>query len=370
MTCVSSGKVFAEDPGRLMVTVLAPSVSADELSEIWLELEQRSEASFFQSWGWIGTWYRCLPEGVERVVFQAHHSGRLVAMGILAAPRASGGRILSLHETGDMRFDAITIEHNGILCERDWATQHRSTLLEALVPLFPNMRRLRLPGVADAYRDIAAPTGFELSQVGTAPLFVLDLDDAGFSAISKGTAYKIRKAHRSYSRFGEVKVSEPRDPAEALAYLTEMASLHQRYWTRRGKSGAFANAHFNKFHRALIADRFASGEIQLLHVTAGPETLGYLYNFRYRNVVYAYQSGFNYDLIPNGRPGLLSHWEAVLYNRARGMSAYDFLAGYNQLKQSLANRQSNLYWMHLERPSPLYRIARWLRSARDHVRRT
>jgi hypothetical protein len=51
------------------------------------------------------------------------------------------------------------------------------------------------------------------------------------------------------------------------------------------------------------------------------------------------------------------------------MAAYDFLAGYNQLKQSLANRQSSLYWMHLERPSPLYRIGRWLRSARAHVRR-
>ena len=165
MTSVSSGRVFAEDPGRLMVTVLAPSVSADELSEIWLELEQRSEASFFQSWGWIGTWYRSLPDTVERIVFQAHHAGRLVAMGVLAKPRASGSRILSLHETGDIRFDAITIEHNGILCDRDWAAQYRATLLEALVPLFPNMRRLRLPGVADAYRDVAAPTGFELSQV-------------------------------------------------------------------------------------------------------------------------------------------------------------------------------------------------------------
>ncbi len=352
-----------------MVTVLPPSVSADELSSLWLELEQRSEASFFQSWGWIGAWYRALPDAVERSVFQIHDGGRLVAMGILAAPPSSGARVQSLHETGDMRFDTITIEHNGVLCDRDWAARNRSTMFEALVPLFPNLRRLRLSGVAEAYRDVVAPAGFELSQVGTAPLFVLDLDDAGFGAISKGTAYKIRKAHRTYSRFGDVKVSEPRDQAEALIYLQEMASLHQRYWTRRGKSGAFANAHFNKFHRALISDRFGAGEIQLLHVAAGSETLGYLYNFRYRDVVYAYQSGFNYDLIQNGRPGLLSHWEAVLYNRARGMSSYDFLAGYNQLKQSLANRQSSLYWMHLERPSPLYRISRWLRSARNHVRR-
>jgi hypothetical protein len=317
----------------------------------------------------MGTWYRALPDTVERTVFQIHDAGTLVAMGILATPRAAGPRVLSLHETGDMRFDTITIEHNGILCDRDWAAHNRTTFLKQLVPLFPEMRRLRLSGVSEAYCGIMPPSGFELTQVGMAPLFVLDLNDAGFDAISKGTQYKIRKAHRTYSKFGDVKVSEPQDEAEALIFLQEMAGLHQRYWTRRGKSGAFANAHFNKFHRALISSRFATGEIQLLHVGAGSETLGYLYNFRYRDVVYAYQSGFNYDLIPNGRPGLLSHWEAVLYNRARGMATYDFLAGYNQLKHSLANRQSSLYWMHLERPSPLYRIGRFLRSARDHVRR-
>jgi len=35
------------------------------------------------------------------------------------------------------------------------------------------------------------------------------------------------------------------------------------------------------------------GEIDLLHIAAGPQTVGYLYNFRYRGQSLAYQSGFD-----------------------------------------------------------------------------
>ena len=48
------------------------------------------------------------------------------------------------------------------------------------------------------------------------------------------------------------------DVEEALDYLSRLKQLHQAYWTRRGKPGAFANEFFERFHRALIRERFAT----------------------------------------------------------------------------------------------------------------
>lgn len=111
----------------------------------------------------------------------------------------------------------------------------------------------------------------------------------------------------------------------------------------------------------MIADRFQTGEIQVLRVNAGRHAIGYLYNFSYRGRIYNYQSGFDYDLVPAGKPGLLCHALAIDLNRERGASTYDFLAGDNQLKRSLSNRTEQLLWLVVRRDVPQLRLEDGLR---------
>ena len=98
-------------------------------------------------------------------------------------------------------------------------------------------------------------------------------------------------------------LSEPATVAEALTFFNSMKALHCASWERRGEPHSFAGEFFEPFHRLLIERSFAEGGIQLLRACAGERVVGYLYNFRLGNRVYAYQSGFD-DADRRERPGI------------------------------------------------------------------
>ena len=91
---------------------LQPVANFDRVGETWMELQERADGSFFQSWAWTG----CLAE--ERfprpVVLEARAGANLVAMGLFKMRAKSFGRsMLCLGESGVADFDAVCIEHNG-----------------------------------------------------------------------------------------------------------------------------------------------------------------------------------------------------------------------------------------------------------------
>ena len=87
----------------------------------------------------------------------------------------------------------------------------------------------------------------------------------------------------------------------------------------------------------------------MLQISAGDLVLGYLYNVRLNGRVFTYQSGFDYigctDAVgPHAKPGLTYHHAAILRAQAEGATAYDFLAGPDRYKTSLARAAKRLYW--------------------------
>ncbi len=144
------------------------------------------------------------------------------------------------------------------------------------------------------------------------------------ATLSANARYQLRRSARLYAaRSGPLAIAAAAGEAEALAWLDALAALHGETWRRRGKPGAFAAPFALRFHRALVARALARGELELLHVAAGGETLGYLYNFRLRGRVYAYQSGFApADGTAHAKPGLTCHHLAIERALAAGDRAY------------------------------------------------
>ena len=86
--------------------------------------------------------------------------------------------------------------------------------------------------------------------------------------------------------------------------------------------------------------------MDLLHITAGDRTIGYLHNFNHQGRAYAYQSGFDYDAADSHqKPGLTCHWLAIAMCAAAGTAFYDFLAGADRYKRSLATGETTLFWL-------------------------
>jgi len=331
----------------------------DALENLWRSLEARS---FFTSWDWIGTWLRTLPREFDPKLIRAMRDGKTVGLAVGLFRRSQRHRIvrtnqLHFNATGDPAFDTITIEHNDFVGE--------ASLLPAFTTWFLQSGaadELILPGVSPG--GVPSIPGL-LRSVRNVPAFANDAlaviaRDGMAATLSRNARQQLNRNLRDLSRFGPLCVEDADDPATRLVWFDALKELHIRSWSRRGKRHAFSEPYFEIFHRALVC----SDTVQLLRIRAGERVLGYLYNFRFGGMVYAYQSGFA-DAEGADRPGYVSHALAIERCAKQGVARYDFLAGDNRLKRSFGPAHTALCWASYGRPSTLLRLeaaARWLRA--------
>ena len=339
-----------------MTAITLRPLSAEDLATLgprWQALERRGDPSFFQTWHWVG----CLAE--ERypnpILLEAVRAGETVALALFnCRPSRLAPRTLWLGESGLPALDTVYVEHNGPLVARDEAAL-LPALLRGLLAAGGRAerfsRRVVLSGVPDAVRDAGATVGVtRVAQTQPAP--VIDLGTDWMAALSANTRHQLRRSARRFAEGGPLALRRAATSAEARAFLAELAALHQAAWTGRGMPGAFANPSFGRFHDALIARAWDSGTIDLCRITAGEAVVGLLYNFRHRGRVLAYQSGFAPPPAGDGaaqrKAGLTCHHLAIEASRAAGMHHYDFLAGADRYKTSLAPAPPvQLHWMEL-----------------------
>ncbi|MBC7905688.1 MAG: GNAT family N-acetyltransferase [Rhodospirillaceae bacterium] len=332
----------------LLTATIRPCPSAAELEPVWRALEARADASFFQSWRWIGA---MLAEfGPASLLAEIRQGGTLVGLGLLGrrARRWDMLRSPSLHlgEVDDGASAALTTEYNGFLSVRGLEPEISRAGLAA-ISAFGGWRELVLPGVAPHLAAQCASV--RLTRKHLAPFAVFGPVDP-LDGLSRNSRHQIRRSLKLYQGMD----LEPVSPE----WFERLAELHGAYWRGRGQPGAFAHPKVAAFHRRLLA----AGDAELLRLSHGGEEIGYLYNFVHDGWAYAYQSGFHYDPDPRRKPGLAGHLLAMRSYRAQGLRGYRFLAGDSRYKSSLATEKDTLVWAIADRGDPLHRLERWLRS--------
>lgn len=344
-----------------------PVQSFDALGTTWCALEREVLPGVFRSWTWVG----CLAQErySDPVLLRAERDGRLVGLALYNRR----GRRLHLAESGEAERDRPFVEHNGPLALDPEA---EAALLRTAWDL-GGVDRLVLGGVAPELP--AAAGGVPLMwQERSAPWLDLDaLRAAGgdyLASLGAGTRQQIRRSGRFYAAGGALHLARCDDPATLDAWFPDLVALHGATWARRGQVGAFATPFLERFHRTFMERALARGQLDLLRVLGGWGVVGFLYNLRANGCVHAYQSALADPTgQPHAKPGLTCHALAVADALARGDHTYDFLAGDQRYKRSLANREATLVWAELARPgSPAALAARlrdtarsWLGSARQ-----
>lgn len=350
-----------------MTTVtLAPVADFSALGARWRALEAQADGSFFQGWTWTG----CLAEErfTNPVLLEATRSGQTVALALFNRRRFLR-QTLWLGESGDALHDAPFIEFNGLLVARHAEEDLAAACLRAArsVPVGSAVcrlvRRLVLSGVETATLDAARAVGALAVRrtVGAPWIDLTRLHDGGdvLDGLSANARYQVRRSDRGYAALGTLALRRADGLAEAHAWLDELAWLHQKTWTARGKPGAFAHPFFPRFHHALIERGLPRGEIDLLRITADGQVVGLLYNFRYRGRMLAYQSGFDYAAAGrHQKPGLTCHHQAIRFALSTGLDRYDFLAGDDRYKRSLADGTTMLHWLEVGAGGRIENLAR------------
>jgi CelD/BcsL family acetyltransferase involved in cellulose biosynthesis len=103
-----------------------------------------------------------------------------------------------------------------------------------------------------------------------------------------------------------------------------------------------------------------------LRLSSGGTVIGILYNFVHRGRMLAYQSGFAYRADEKrAKPGLTCHRRAIEAALDAGLDRYDFLAGDDRYKRSLADAAHQQVWATA---GPFWSPFMLLRSGLDRFR--
>lgn len=329
------------------------------LESLWRGLQRPSDPVFL-SWPWIGAMVAAAPGSF--LLARIEEGATLRGLALLGRPSPRSPYLLN--ESGDSAVDAVMTEYNGILAAPADQPDAMRALLRAAGPL------LILSGVTESWRTACAEAGLAwrlLRHPQPAPFVRLDLlDREGLPAgLSRNGRTQLRRSMRHFEELG-VRLDRASTADEALIWFAEMEPLHTSYWQARGQSGAFASPAFAPFHRQVIAQGHAEGAADMLRLSAGGETLGFLYCLRGGAGAYAYQSGFAFGAEARWRPGLVAHLLAIRHYAAAGLARYHLLAGAARYKTSLADGEDLLFWARTRRAGPLTGL---LDRARRHLGR-
>ncbi len=362
-------------PQKALTISLEPIVDAASLGREWKELEARSDASFFQSAGWICCWLSRLPPDSNPAVLRATFGGLIVGLAILVPCVVRRRGVISsnglfLNETGRREYDDLTMEHNGFLADRRMADEVERRCLEWLIGN-AQWDELYLSGVPSRYYDLAQRSGQHCWVRDRKPAYFIDLSavrtqkDGFLIALSGNTRYQLRRSLRAYESLGPLRLEIAETIEQGLRFFEDLKGWHQHHWRARGCPGAFASPSVETFHHHLIRELFAGGEVQLIRIAAGDVPIGALYNFVHDGHVYCYQSGFPEGRDAHRRPGMVCHYLAIEENAQRGARIYDLLAGLSQFKRSFATGQTELLWLVMQRNRAQFRIEAWLRRLKS-----
>ena len=355
---------ISESPVSVSLDKIPPLV---ELASLWQELESRARPSFFLTWSWIGNWLASIEAHVQRGwLLSARRHGRLVGLAIVFdAPIRRRllpmGRAAFVNETGVPEFDALSIEYNDFLVDTRWQKVVRDAMFERLCAVGSSWREVHMRH-ADA--DAKAPAQrfpTELCRrAESRDSWLVSLSSVRerggdyVGMLRSGRRAHIRRCLRAYAAIGPLQLTEASDVPTALAFLDRLIVLHDERWVERGGASEFSTPFCRGFHERLVRDALPRGEVQLLRVTAGTQELGYLYTFVHERRVCFYQSGYAYHLLdPKHSPGLVTLVMAIQHNAAKGMAVFDFLAGNQAYKTSLATDRTEMTSWTLQRRSVL-----------------
>jgi CelD/BcsL family acetyltransferase involved in cellulose biosynthesis len=365
---------------NLRITI-EPISSISDLKEKWLDLQARSDNTFFTSWHWVGCWLEMLPPSIKPFVLQIDLSGKIVGLGVLIKRTTHRHGIISsrglfLNTTGDPTYDELTIEYNGLCVDRTMKQQVIDAALEYLTGKDAVWDEIHLDGLCDHLISSQSPHGskFLMRIDRQIACHYVDLDlvrlsgKAFIDSLGKSTRYNIRRTIRNYESIGAIELTQAKTVEEALNFLIHLSKLHQAHWISKGLPGSFANEFFTRFHQRLIRECFDKGYIQLLRIKVGNLDLGYLYGILYQGWNHHYQSGFNYADFPgNYSPGLVCQSFAIDHSMNIGLHAYDFMAGDTDYKKRMGNAERSLVWIVLQRKCLKFALENRLRNIKAGI---
>jgi CelD/BcsL family acetyltransferase involved in cellulose biosynthesis len=350
---------------------------ADSWEEIW---RLSPEQSPFLQPAWINAWLQTFGMALNPSIMMALSESTGDLLGCCLVTRRNEFlkripiRCAYINTAGENQADEVCIEYNDILAVSDCRDEFISRLLNHLHQ--SPLDQIIMPGVHNPETiSILRAKWVGATQISTDKASFVDLSQIRGkykdyeSALSANTRTQIRRSRKLIvAEHGNIQLERANSVSQGLAFLQELAALHQSRGLAAGEPGAFQSKLFTAFHRQVLATLLPAGGVDLLRIRAGEQTVGILYNFVVRRKVYFYQSGVMKSADNRIKPGITTHSEAIQHYLDAGCDEYDMLAGESQYKRSLANSERDMQLVILENSTARMRMFSAGKRARAWIR--
>ena len=347
-------------------------VDSTALLTEWAELESRADNRFFLSSSWIGCWLEAYHPKVN--VLRARSGEQTVGLALFTVRRSWRHgfvmpRTLRLHQTGIDALDQIWVEYNDFLLDACAEDVIASAMQRYLIDCYPGWDEWSTGAITKGSSLQRVAEEFYAKKVWYSRYYGVDLDRARVehpdyrSSLSRNTRYQINRTEKVYRERGSLVCERATSLEQARQFFEGAGPLHASRWAVEGTSG-FNNPSFVQFHLALIEKAWPQGQIELLRVSVDDHPVAYLYNFIYRNKVYFYLSGLQFEDDNRLKPGLLAHALCIEQHWQEGRQYYDFMGGDMRYKKSLANCEGDIAMYAYQKPRAallIERVARYFK---------
>jgi CelD/BcsL family acetyltransferase involved in cellulose biosynthesis len=284
-----------------VVSVIERISELDGLREEWDRLLARArEASPFLSWDWQQGWWRCYGGDHLLRLYAARRAGCLVGLLPLYQQRMGTAgfgynRLRLVGTGGDTSPDYL-----GALLEPEGEETTARCLVERVLDDVEwdvlSLSEVREGStLAVALREGAAKHHMSVHAGPMTSITVVSLPETWEEFLSTAKRHVRQEIVRRRRRMEELgaRCYLWRDPSSLDRAIDRLAALHRLRWSSRTRHHAFSSPEYLDFHREVMHRFFRRGWLRLLVLEIGEEIVAMRYCFRFRDEVFAFQSGFD-----------------------------------------------------------------------------
>lgn len=358
------------DPLRVEVVDSEPGFAA--LGPSWEAVQQDAETtSIFASFDWQYLWWKSYGRGRPLRLLKVTEGARIV--GLLA---------LYVDRQGMMKWPVRQLRFVG--CGGDTAPddlgpvmvarrQHEiaRALARAILEL-PDWDVLLLSDMspqcafAKAIQE-AAGRGLLHCRSGRSERIVyIDLPathDAWLASLSSNRRYQMRKARKRLYQAHPARFFVWNDASTLDEAVERLAQLHRKRWSRLGEvSHGFRSPEYLAFHKAVMKACLLRDRLRLYCLEVKGEVVAMSYFYRFRDVVYLMQGGFDPDLV-DLKPGQVLLGHIIEHAIGEKQRMLDFLRGEHRYKDELATGERETRYLIAVRPRAggvVFATRRWV----------
>jgi CelD/BcsL family acetyltransferase involved in cellulose biosynthesis len=343
--------------GNLTVKVFRTIDDLDKLRVRWEELlAQYPLGSIFSSWEWLTTWWRAFGADQQlHVLAFEDRSSQLVGLAPLSlVTRKSLGKswkILRLMGDGSGDSDNLDL----VVAPGYASAVVRSLLvyLEDHSDLWDFCEFNTIPANSPAASQLIASLVerrwiHACFQTPCCQISLPDHWDTYFKQLSSTMRKNFKYHLRRLEKRPNFRIYRCSRQNELLQSLPALFELHQKRWRSNGNPGSFSSEKRRGFYQQLSSVLLSRSWLEFWILEIGGKPIAADYGFRFKNVVYALQAGFDPSEHADS-PGFCLKGEMLKALIESGVQQYDFLAGFGENKAQWNAQLSYYQYIHFAR---------------------